>query len=339
MTASAIFLDVEGVLAPSTLNWGDDDAAHYAGAPAPLSRCALERFTALVESLPGALVVISSDWRLDRESSLAALFSGLHATGLSLERVAGCTRDRPLPGANNRTSAGRRVGQIRDWLRHNEDEYGVGARWVAVDDLPLADASSFPPPSPPSNSSDNHFVRTSLSEGLTAGKCAELRRKLLQLRGEEEEEEGQEEKEKRGECGAGESLWWCLHEDCLASTECFESAEALGRHTKTDHGEDSDGDEEEEDDEEDDDEEEDSEEEYGGIRGGGAPANQQDQHQHHQQGQRQRPVVLEHQARRTCREHRRRKLACAAIDAVAASAGESPSPCTSRPLLQQQKES
>ena len=98
MTASAIFLDVEGVLAPSTLNWGDDDAAHYAGAPAPLSRCALERFTALVESLPGALVVISSDWRLDRESSLAALFSGLHATGLSLERVAGCTRDRPYPG-------------------------------------------------------------------------------------------------------------------------------------------------------------------------------------------------------------------------------------------------
>ena len=125
LKTSAIFLDVDGVLSPSGLEWGDDDAVQCPGAPAPLSFGALARFVALVLESPGAIIVVSSDWRLDRQSSLGGLLSGLQRAGPPLDRVAGCTRDMAQhSGAQHFSPARRRVEEIMDWLRANDEGAG-----------------------------------------------------------------------------------------------------------------------------------------------------------------------------------------------------------------------
>lgn len=242
----AIFLDVDGVLSPFTLRGSDPDAIQVTGAPAALSRSAVHRLVQLVtRDVPGCLVVVSSDWRLDPDS-YSALLSVLEDAGMPHEKIVGRTRitgrHRVAGGAN------RRVYQILDWLERSKvDEAGprVDHRWVAIDDLALAAAFNADQDGIPGATGEVgggaavagsgggtaaaevtvteeegslHFVRTAAREGLTPEKCDEVRRKLQQLL------------EVQGDT-TGAGTFWCLHDDCVETmTSAFDAQVLLDEH-------------------------------------------------------------------------------------------------------------
>ena len=285
-----VFLDVGGVLSPSSLVPGAEDTMTPTGSAVSLSRSCTKRFVELIESIGNhremiehdLVVVISSEWRLDRHSNFPALLDALQETGMSLRRVVGCTRSLFGPDLGSLcerrptglSPAHERIREILDWLSNDELGRTVGNKWVAIDDLPLA--AAYRNHANNIGTVEDHFVRTDAASGLTEDTVEQLRIKLL----------------KQGRRPRNETIW-CLHDDCMTtSEESFSDEEALAQHWREVHSK------------------KQAEEEIGAseARGNDTLAYLS------KDAVAAAYPVLEHQARRRCREHRRRKLACKVID-------------------------
>ena len=290
MKEIVVFLDVSGVLSPSSLVPGAEDTLTPTGSVVSLSRSCTKRFVELIESIENhremiqhdLVVVISSEWRLDRHSSLPALLHALQETGMSLRHVVGCTR--PLFGPDlgplcerrptGLSPAQERIREILDWLSVDELGRTIGNRWVAIDDLPLA--AAYRNHANNIGTVEDHFVRTDAASGLTEDTVEQLRIKLL----------------KKAWRPSNKTIW-CLHDDCITtSEESFSDEEALAHHWREVHSK------------------KQTEEEIGAFK---APGNATLAYLSKDAVAPAYPV-LEHQARRRCREYRRRKLACKVID-------------------------
>lgn len=138
-----IFLDIDGVLRPSTLP------------PAALDRACIGRFEEVVREFPAACIVVSSGWRLVVAlESIRERFSPDVA-----ERIVGET---PYLEGTRRMN---RYREVLTYLRAQPEP----APWVAVDDDPWHH---------PEEAVDLTLVLTDPESGFDAGAATRLRRLL-----------------------------------------------------------------------------------------------------------------------------------------------------------------
>jgi len=148
-TERLLFLDVDGVL-NCLATCSSPSAIVTEGWPCPLAPALLRRLRRVLEAT-GALVVLSSAWRM-QEISRVALAKGLLQVGIPLARIVGSTPY--LPGRP-------RAHEVLQWL----ECYGPPAAWTAVDDLDLWSEAPL--------AMEGHAVRTYIKSGLTEAAARE----------------------------------------------------------------------------------------------------------------------------------------------------------------------
>ena len=117
-----LFLDVDGVL-NTFASLASPKSIIHPGWPGPLAPPLLRRLGKVL-SATGALIVVSSTWRL-HEAGMVALVRGLERVGVDASNL--------IVGTTPSMPGGRRAHEIADWLH----SYGPCASWAAVDDLDL----------------------------------------------------------------------------------------------------------------------------------------------------------------------------------------------------------
>lgn len=150
-----LFLDVDGVL-NTIASIVNPKSIVTPGWPGPLSNPLLVRLVKLLQAT-GALIVLSSTWRL-QEAGIVALMRGLDMVGIDSRKV--------IVGSTPSFPGGRRAHEIADWLQ----SHGPCASWAAVDDLDLWSEDP--------KRMNRHAVKTLLSSGLQQSHAQELARIL-----------------------------------------------------------------------------------------------------------------------------------------------------------------